>query len=94
MALLWRNLIGVGVTGELPHYPMPGKLHSTPHERPKIQQRCPHLGIYRKKGGKLLNFFSSSFPLCCCFCISLAFFYSLLCVGLQIKFCRGLNGPP
>ena len=59
---------------------MPWQLHSTPHERPKIQQRCPHLGIYRKKGEKLLNFFSCSFPLfllflyiSCIFCLLFLF---------------------
>ena len=60
-ALLWQNLIGDGVTAELPHYTMPGLLCSTPHQMPEIQQRCPHLGIYRRKRGKTTKLLSSLF---------------------------------
>ena len=53
----------MGVLDELQCHPMSGPLHSTPCQRLEILQRCPHLGIYRRKGGKPLNsfFFSSLF---------------------------------
>ena len=89
VTLLWQNWIGVGVTDELPHHWMPGLLCSTPNQRLEISQRCPHLGIYRRKWGKTTKLlFLCSFPLfllllyvsfilLCCFCF---------CVGSQIQF--------
>ena len=78
VGLVVGNLIRWWVTGALLPHPMPGQLHLSPHQRPKILQRCPHLEIYTKEGGKLLNFFSYSLPpfllvlhiscIFCCFC--------------------------
>ena len=49
---------GVGVTGGLLPNPMPGQPHLTPHQRPRILQRWPYLGTYRKEREKTANLFS------------------------------------
>ena len=50
--LVVAELIRGGVTDELLHHPMPELLHSTLLQMPEMQWRCPHLGIYSRKGGK------------------------------------------
>ena len=92
MALLWWNLIGVGVTDEVACHPMPRLLCLTPHQRLEILQRCPHLGIYRRKGETIKLLFL--FLIFVAFVYLFYFFVFVLCAGSQIQFCRSFNGLP
>ena len=54
---------------------MPGLFCSTPHQRLAILQRCPHLGIYRRKRGKTTKLlFLFLFLFLCFWYISCIFF--------------------
>ena len=83
MALLWWNLIGVGVTDKLLHHPMPGYLIQL-----LIKGQNFHKDVHiwgsteEKKGGTLNSFFFVLFLFLWCFCTSLAFLCFCFVLGV------------
>ena len=78
----------MGLTDELLHHPVSGKLHSTPHQRPKFSEDVHIWGSTEEKEEKTTKLLF--FVLFFFFVVSVYLLHFFVCAGLQIQFLGAL----